>query len=57
MPIVRFHCPFAGLSGCRVGGGKGLTKTSLIKHLHDRHCNDEAKAISKHSLVSDLVVF
>ncbi|PWA48122.1 hypothetical protein CTI12_AA493850 [Artemisia annua] len=57
MPIVRFHCPFAGLSGCRDGGGNGLTKTSLITHLRDRHFNGEAQAITRHSLVSDLVIF
>ena len=57
MPIVRFHCPFAGLSGCRDGGVNGLTMTSLIRHLRDRHCNGEAQAFTKHSLVSDLVVF
>nr|GEZ24782.1 hypothetical protein [Tanacetum cinerariifolium] len=55
--IVRFHCPFAGLSGCHDGGGNGLTKTYLIKHLHDRHCNSEVQAITKHSLLNDLVVF
>nr|GFC25789.1 PAS domain-containing protein tyrosine kinase family protein [Tanacetum cinerariifolium] len=43
-----------GLSGCRDGGGDGLTKSYLIKHLHDRHCKDEAQAITKHSLLTDL---
>ncbi|GJV98457.1 hypothetical protein Tco_1553709 [Tanacetum coccineum] len=57
MAIVRFHCPFAGLSGCHDGGGNGLTKTSLITHLRDRHCNGDAQAITKHALLADLVVF
>nr|GEV28789.1 hypothetical protein [Tanacetum cinerariifolium] len=39
MTIVRFHCPFVGLNGCHDGGGNGLTKTSLITHFRDRHCN------------------
>ncbi|GJX27002.1 hypothetical protein Tco_0233298 [Tanacetum coccineum] len=43
--------------GCHDGGGNGLTKTSLITHLRDRHCNGEAQAITKHSLLNDLVVF
>nr|GEU29396.1 putative reverse transcriptase domain-containing protein [Tanacetum cinerariifolium] len=54
---IGFHCPFAGLSGCRECGGNGLTKSYLIKHLHDRHCKDEAQAITKHSLLTDFVVF
>ncbi|GKA13401.1 putative reverse transcriptase domain-containing protein, partial [Tanacetum coccineum] len=57
MTVVRFHCPFVGLSGCHDGGGNGLTKTSLITHLRDRHCNGEAQAITKHSLLSNLVIF
>ncbi|GJS96181.1 putative reverse transcriptase domain-containing protein [Tanacetum coccineum] len=57
MVTARFHCPFAGLSGCRDGGGSGLTKSYLIKHLHDRHCIGEAQAITKHSLLTDLGVF
>ncbi|GJX49926.1 hypothetical protein Tco_0276771, partial [Tanacetum coccineum] len=57
MAVVRFHCPFAGLSGCHDGGGNGLTKSYLIKHLHDRHCIGEAQAITKHSLLTDLSVF
>ncbi|GKC80275.1 hypothetical protein Tco_1131049 [Tanacetum coccineum] len=57
MTVVRFHCPFVGLSGCHDGGGNGLTKTSLITHLRDRHCNGEAQAITKHSLLTDLVIF
>ncbi|GJS70528.1 hypothetical protein Tco_0703369 [Tanacetum coccineum] len=57
MAVVRFHCPFLGLSGCQDGGGNRLTKTSLITHLRDRHCRGEAQAVTKHSLLSDLVVF
>ncbi|GKE49771.1 hypothetical protein Tco_1481029 [Tanacetum coccineum] len=57
MVTVRFHYPFAGLSGCRDNGGNGLTKSYLIKHLHDRHCIGEAQAITKHSLLTDLGVF
>ncbi|GJS62464.1 hypothetical protein Tco_0657248 [Tanacetum coccineum] len=57
MAIVRFHCPFAGLSGCHDGGGNGLTKTSLITHLRDRHCNGDAQAITKHALLTDFVIF
>ncbi|GJW81368.1 ribonuclease H-like domain-containing protein [Tanacetum coccineum] len=30
------------LSGCHYGGGNGFTKTSLITHLRDRHCNGDA---------------
>nr|GEW18951.1 putative reverse transcriptase domain-containing protein [Tanacetum cinerariifolium]GEW47052.1 putative reverse transcriptase domain-containing protein [Tanacetum cinerariifolium] len=57
MAIMRFHCLFAGLSGCHDGGGNGLTKTSLITHLRDRHCNGEARAITKHYILFDLVIF
>ncbi|GJV93233.1 hypothetical protein Tco_1541046 [Tanacetum coccineum] len=57
MAIMRFHCPFVGLSGCHDGGGNGLTKTSLITHLRDRHCNGDAQATTKHALLTDLVVF
>ncbi|GJR01945.1 putative reverse transcriptase domain-containing protein [Tanacetum coccineum] len=57
MAVVRFHCPFAGLSGCHDGSGNGLTKTYLITHLWDRHCRGEVQAITKHSILSDLVVF
>ncbi|GJZ90220.1 hypothetical protein Tco_0662147 [Tanacetum coccineum] len=57
MAIVRFHCPFAGLSGCHDGGGNGLTKTSLITHLRDRHCNGDAQATTKHALLTDLVSY
>ncbi|GKB62567.1 hypothetical protein Tco_0918753 [Tanacetum coccineum] len=42
---------------CLDGGGNGLTKTSLITHLRDQHCSGEAQAITKHSLVTDLVIF
>nr|GFB63905.1 splicing factor U2af large subunit B [Tanacetum cinerariifolium] len=38
MMVVRFYCSFVGLSRCHDGGGNGLTKTSLIIHLRDRHC-------------------
>nr|GEV02164.1 hypothetical protein [Tanacetum cinerariifolium] len=54
---VRFHFPFVGLSGCQDGGGNGLTKTSLITHLHDRHYSSEAQAIIKHPLSTNLTVF
>ncbi|PWA41381.1 hypothetical protein CTI12_AA556490 [Artemisia annua] len=57
MPVAKFHCPFVGLSGCRDGSGNGLTKTSLITHLRDRHFNGEARLITKHSLLSDLGIF
>ncbi|GKF27378.1 hypothetical protein Tco_0083272, partial [Tanacetum coccineum] len=57
MVVVRFHCPFVGLSGCHDGGGNGLTKTSLITHLRDRHCNGDAQAITRQSLSTNLVVF
>ncbi|GJV26568.1 hypothetical protein Tco_1379263 [Tanacetum coccineum] len=57
MAVVRFHCPFAGLCGCQDGGGNELTRTSLITHLRDRHCYGEAQAITKHSLLNDLVVY
>nr|GEY53991.1 putative reverse transcriptase domain-containing protein [Tanacetum cinerariifolium] len=46
-----------GLSGCHDGGGNRITKTSLITHLRDRHCNSDAQAITKHALLTDLVVF
>ncbi|GKC25871.1 hypothetical protein Tco_1028021 [Tanacetum coccineum] len=42
MLVVRFHCLFVGFSGYQDGGGNRLTKTSLITHLRDRHCSDEA---------------
>ncbi|GJV50135.1 hypothetical protein Tco_1440347 [Tanacetum coccineum] len=57
MMVVRFHCPFVGLSGYQDGGGNGLTKTSLITHLRDRHCNGDAHAITRQSLSTNLVVF
>ncbi|GJW28564.1 putative reverse transcriptase domain-containing protein [Tanacetum coccineum] len=56
MATVRFNCPFAGLSGCHNGGGNGLMRDYLITHLRDRHCNDEARSITKHTLVTDLVL-
>ena len=57
MTITRFHCPFAGLSGCQNGGGNGLTKTSLIAHLRDRHFNEDALPTTKHSLATSLAIF
>ncbi|GJT08227.1 hypothetical protein Tco_0842689 [Tanacetum coccineum] len=57
MTVVRFHCPFVGLSGCHDGGGNGLTKTSLITHLRGRHCNGDAQAITRKSLSTNLAVF
>nr|GEZ02886.1 hypothetical protein [Tanacetum cinerariifolium] len=54
--FILVRC-FGGLCGCHDGGGNGLTKTSLITHLRDRHCNSEAQATTKHSLLNDLVVF
>ncbi|PWA60590.1 splicing factor U2af large subunit B [Artemisia annua] len=57
MAIIRFHCPFVGLSGCHDGSGNALTKTSLITHLRGRHFNGDALAITKHSLATSLVVF
>ncbi|GKA36384.1 hypothetical protein Tco_0722875 [Tanacetum coccineum] len=57
MVVVFFHCPFMGLSGCHDGGGNGLTKTSLITHLHDRHCNGDAQIITKQSLKTSLAIF
>nr|GEY96342.1 putative reverse transcriptase domain-containing protein [Tanacetum cinerariifolium] len=39
------------------GGGNGLTKTSLITHLRDRHCNGDAQAITRQSLSTNLAVF
>nr|GEW12233.1 auxilin-like protein [Tanacetum cinerariifolium] len=46
-----------GLSGCQDGGDNGLTKTSLITHLRDWHCSGEAQAITKHSLLTNVIVF
>nr|GEW56779.1 hypothetical protein [Tanacetum cinerariifolium] len=57
MVVVRFHCPFVGLNGCHDGSGNGLTKTSLITHLRDRHCNGDAQAITRQSLSTNLAVF
>ncbi|GJW55617.1 hypothetical protein Tco_0099702 [Tanacetum coccineum] len=39
------------------GGGNGLTQTSLITHLCDRHCNGDAQAITRQSLSTNLAVF
>ncbi|GKB86300.1 hypothetical protein Tco_0958572, partial [Tanacetum coccineum] len=50
MVVVRFHCPFVGLSGCHDGSGKGLTKTSLITHLRDHHCNGDVGCFKTHSI-------
>ncbi|GJX01403.1 hypothetical protein Tco_0185316 [Tanacetum coccineum] len=57
MTVVRFHCPFVGLNSCQDGGGNGLTKTSLITHLRDRHCSGDAQAIMKQYLSTNLAVF
>ncbi|GJS22590.1 hypothetical protein Tco_1449098 [Tanacetum coccineum] len=57
MTLVKFHCPFAGLNGCNDGGGNGLSKAYLIKHLWGIHCSGDAQAITKHSLLTDVVVF
>ncbi|GJV96568.1 putative reverse transcriptase domain-containing protein [Tanacetum coccineum] len=57
MAIVKFHCSFVGLNGCNDGGGNGLTRAYLITHLRDRHCSGEVQAITKNSLLTDLVVF
>ncbi|GJY00021.1 hypothetical protein Tco_0357039 [Tanacetum coccineum] len=54
MTIVRFHY---GLNNCQDGGGNGLTKTSLITYLHDRHCSGDAQAIMKQYLSTNLAVF
>ncbi|GJR46042.1 putative reverse transcriptase domain-containing protein [Tanacetum coccineum] len=37
--------------------GERLTKSSLITHLRDRHCNVDAQAITKQSLTTNLAVF
>ncbi|GJT74237.1 hypothetical protein Tco_1040962 [Tanacetum coccineum] len=55
--VVRFHCPFVGLSGFHNGGENGLTITSLITHLRDRHCNGDAQVITKQSLTTNVAVF
>ena len=57
MAIIRFHCPFVGLSGCQDGSGNGLTKTSLISHLRDRHFIGDALATTKLSLATSRAVF
>nr|GEZ66418.1 putative reverse transcriptase domain-containing protein [Tanacetum cinerariifolium] len=45
-----------GLSGCHDGGGNGLTKTSLITHLRDRHCNGDVQAITRQYLSTNLAI-
>lgn len=55
--VVKFHCPFVGLSGCRDGGGNGLVRSSLIKHLQDRHCSGAARAVTSNALSSSPPVF
>lgn len=55
--VVRFHCPFVGLSGCQDGGGNGLTCASMLVHLRDRHCCEDAQATTRHSLSTSLAVF
>ncbi|GJR25562.1 putative ribonuclease H-like domain-containing protein [Tanacetum coccineum] len=45
------------LFGCHDGGGNGLTKTSLITHLRDRHCSGDSQIITKQSLTTSLAVF
>ncbi|GJS26871.1 hypothetical protein Tco_0487491 [Tanacetum coccineum] len=57
MAVMRFHYPFVGLSCFHDGGGNGLTKTSLITHLRERHFNEDAQAIKKYSLASNFAVF
>ncbi|KAI3856959.1 hypothetical protein MKW92_038491, partial [Papaver armeniacum] len=40
------HCPFKHFEECSDGvGGKGYVKTSILKHIHDRHA-PTAAAIS-----------
>ncbi|GKD19737.1 putative reverse transcriptase domain-containing protein, partial [Tanacetum coccineum] len=43
--------------GCHDGSGNGLTKSSLITHIRDHHCNVDAQAITKQSLTTNLAVF
>ncbi|GJV58674.1 hypothetical protein Tco_1464774 [Tanacetum coccineum] len=43
--------------GCHDGSENGLTKTSLITHLRDRHCNGDAQDITKQSFTTNLAVF
>ncbi|GJT30281.1 putative reverse transcriptase domain-containing protein [Tanacetum coccineum] len=57
MAIVKFHCPFTGLNRCNDGGGNRLSRAYLIKHLQGVHCRGDAQAITKHALLSDLVVY
>nr|GEV09755.1 hypothetical protein [Tanacetum cinerariifolium] len=47
--VPQFHLRFRS--------GNGLTKSSLITHLRDRHCNVNAQAITKQSLTTNLAVF
>ncbi|GJT13217.1 hypothetical protein Tco_0860259, partial [Tanacetum coccineum] len=54
---VKFHGPFAGLNGCHGGNGNGLTKNYFITHLRDGNFCGEAQAITKRTLLSDLVMF
>ena len=56
-PIVKFHCPFVGLCGCQDGGGNGLTRSSLLTHLRDHHCNGDAREVTKQALTTNLDVF
>nr|GFA14456.1 putative reverse transcriptase domain-containing protein [Tanacetum cinerariifolium] len=57
MTVLYFHCSFVSLSGCQNGGGNGLTKTSLITHLRDSHCNGDAQVITRQYLSNNLAVF
>ncbi|GJT30283.1 hypothetical protein Tco_0910558 [Tanacetum coccineum] len=57
MAIVKFHCPFVGLNGCNNGDDNGLSRAYLIKHLWGVHCSGDAQTITKHALLSDLVVY
>ncbi|GJR99228.1 hypothetical protein Tco_0315737 [Tanacetum coccineum] len=45
------------LKSSKDGGGNGITKTSLITHLRDRHCNGDAQVITRQSLSTNLAVF
>ena len=55
--VVRFHCPFVGLCGCRDGDNKGLFKSSLRIHLRDFHCSGDARAITRQALTTNLSIF
>nr|GEV40174.1 hypothetical protein [Tanacetum cinerariifolium] len=46
-----------GLSGCHDDSGNGLTKTSMIIHLRDRHCKGDEQDITKQSLTNNIAVF